>query len=223
MSAVAETNGPARERRRRRTLIAGACVTAAAAIAAAVVVLSGDSTPGPGPLGVTPDPNGLANHRPLGAPFTYSLPVIWNTSDRPVRVDGVRLIDRSPDLRLVAALVAGPDRPHHVYSGDYRDARKSARYGDLHPLRGYVLPPKGQGGGRRDHELVLVLQADRPGRWGFRGIEIDYSVDGTHYRDIDPSAYDACVSRSFDPHKTRDPSDPRQRCGYGHRPVKGTG
>jgi hypothetical protein len=57
-------------------------------------------------------------------------------------------------------------------------------YTDLHPVRGYVVPPASAHDGRRGVELVSVLRVDEPGEHQFTGVSVDYRIGGERYRTV---------------------------------------
>jgi hypothetical protein len=52
--------------------------------------------------------------------------------------------------------------------------------------------------GRRGTELIIVLRADRPGRYGFAQVRVTYRVGSLHYVETFLSGYAYCPVKVID-------------------------
>ncbi len=194
-TAAAQPQAPPARGRRQRSFLLGAVGVALAVGVAAVLLLTGAGKPQRGPLYVG-EINELSNPAPVGQPFTYGLPVVFNHSDRPVELRRVSLAKPAPGLELLRVYAAGPQRRRDAASRDPKPGYPGgpgSNFTDLHPVPGYRVPPDRSAEGKRGVNLVFVLRAPRRGRFGFRGVQVDSRQDGTDYRDVFPNAYVACT------------------------------
>lgn len=185
---------PARDRRRRRLLLGAVGVALAAGVAAVLLVTLGGK-PGRGPLYVG-ESNQLSNPVPVGQPYTYGIPVVFNHSHLPVELRRVSLVQSSPGLELLRVYASGPRRRRAFADRDAKPGYPGgpgSNFTDLHPVPGYRVPPDRTADGKVGVNLVFVLRAPRRGRFGFRGVQVDSRQDGTDYRDVFPNAYVACT------------------------------
>jgi len=187
------------DRRRRappgvRWLLA-ALVAAAAAAVAAALLLGGDGEPGPGPL-ETYASDSLTFPVYAGRTFTYAQTVVINGGSNPATLIAATPLRPSDGLAVEKTLVAGSRRLRMGMAGDRVFPPTFDRLTDLRPLHGYRLTPASTADGRRGVELVFALRAAEPGRYEFRGIQLDYEIDGKRYREVLPNALAACAARA---------------------------
>jgi hypothetical protein len=184
--------------------VAALCALALA-IAFALSGAGGNDRPGPGPLYVG-EANRLANPQPVGVPFAYGIPVVFNGADRPLELRRISLVDATPGLELVRVYAAGPRRRYDFASTDPVKGLPGPRspFTDLHPVAGYPVAPAATPAGQRGVNLVIVLRAPRAGRFGFRGVRVDSRRGGTEYRNTFPNAYVACAG-PFQPNRSSPP------------------
>lgn len=69
----------------------------------------------------------------------------------------------------------------------------------MHPVRGFEVAPQSETAGERGVELVLALQADKPGRYEFKAIAVEYTVDGTRHRATIRNGIGVCVTAPGEP------------------------
>lgn len=177
--------------RRRAVLVAGLCLVAVSGVAA-FLLLSGDEGGGyrDGPLD-TLEANRFGTHLAVGRPTAYGIPVVFNRGDRPITLRRAWPARATPGLGVRDVLVAGSRRRFELVSRD--DPPRFRDLTDLHPLEGFKVAPMSSAAGKRGVELVFILSAARKGRYGFRGVQVDYSVGGEDYREVFPNSYVACV------------------------------
>jgi hypothetical protein len=125
--------------------------------------------------------------------FMFGVPVVRNHGDEPAVLERATFIRPTPGLRIVRTLVAGPGREANYIGSSGLFPPTFSPLRDVHPLRGYRLPPHTKPAGERGAELVFVLGVRRPGRYAMRGVRLDYSVGATDHRRILPNSYAACV------------------------------
>jgi hypothetical protein len=178
---------------RGRRLLA-ALLAAGAAVVAAVVLLGGDDEPGPGPL-ETYASDSLTLPVYAGRTFTYAQTVVMNRGSRPATLTAATPVRASAGLAVERTLVAGSRRLRMGIAGDRVFPPTFDRLTDLRALAGYRLAPAASPDGRRGVELVFALRAAQPGRYEFRGIRLDYEIDGKRYREVLPNALAACAAR----------------------------
>ncbi len=178
---------------RARRLLAALVAVAAAAVAA-VVLLGGEDEPGPGPL-ETYAADSLTMGVYAGGTFTYAQTVVMNRGSRPATLIAATPFARSDGLAVVKTLVAGSRRLRMGMAGDRVFPPTFDRLTDVRALHGYRLEPATTPDGRRGVELVFALRAAKPGRYEFRGIQLDYEIDGKRHRELLPNALAACAVR----------------------------
>ena len=169
---------------------------AGAAAVAAVVLLGGDDEPGPGPL-ETYAPDSLTFPVYAGRTFTYAQTVVMNGGSKPATLIAATPYQLSDGLAVEKTLVAGSHRLRMGMAGDRVFPPTFDRLTDVRPLHGYRLEPASTPDGRRGVELVFALRAAEPGRYEFRGTQLDYEIDGKRYREVLPNALAACAARSL--------------------------
>jgi len=166
---------------------------AAALVAAALVVWLGrgssadEATPGPvrGAEGSV-----ISAQRKLAHPFSFGLAVALNTGREPAVLDRISIVRPASGLRLLDTRVAGNDRRYA--SVVTTPGWPSRQLTDLHPVRGYKLPPLSAPGGERGAELVFVLRAERPGHLGFWQVAVDYRVRDRRHHAVLNSGLQVC-------------------------------
>ena len=186
------------ERRRRvpvgpRMLLA--MLAAFAALIVGLLLVRGDGEPGPGPL-ETNAVDSLIFPVYAGRAFTYSQTVVLNRGKQPATLIAARPVRVTPGLEVLKTIVAGSRRLRTGIAGDRVFPPTFDKLTDLRALRGYRLAPTSAPDGRRGVELVFALRATKPGRFEFRGIELDYKIDGKRYHEILPNAFAACAARA---------------------------
>lgn len=165
-----------------RWIVAGIAVVVAVAVG--VVLLFGGEADSPprGPLG-TESIVGMGVPQEIGRPFSIGLPVVYNRGDEPATIDRISLVEKSPGIEVLETHVAGVDRDILLNAFTY-DWPAPRDYSDLHPPRGYVVPPERSEDGKRGVELVFVLEVDGPGPHRFTGAQVDYSIGADAYRTV---------------------------------------
>lgn len=168
-----------RVRWRLPAAVAGLALIAAAGWGAWTVLSDGDRSSGP--LRGSED-SSLAWPQPAGVPFGFGVPVLVNPGSETAVLERVSLVEPSAGLVIRRAYVGGPERKFMWFGTSLRWPDPERNFTDLHPVRGYRLAPQDQPGGDRGAELVLVLEADEPGRYGFDAIDVDYRIGETEHR-----------------------------------------
>ena len=178
---------------RSRLLVAAvaALVVVGAAVAAWVLFTGGGDRPR-GPLQAYRSDR-LSLKVPSWRSFTFGNTVVGNPTSHPVVLERVRLADATPGLEIVTASVAGPRRRDVLIAADRIFPPRISVLTDVHALRDYVVAPASSAAGGRGVEIVLELRARKPGRYVFRGVEIDYRIGDDGYRTTMPNALAACA------------------------------
>jgi hypothetical protein len=164
-------------------------------LAAAVSACGGEEPAAapPPPSGPLADEggSGLSLPQNTGVAFTFGVPVVVNRGDAPAVLERIALEEPSPGLEVVGTRVAGPARRMRLKASEYRWPPRDI--GDLHAVRGFVVPPASTRDGRRGTELVFGLRAAKPGRYGFGAVTVDYRVGSRRHRDRLATALHVCV------------------------------
>jgi hypothetical protein len=163
--------------------------------------------PTPGPLD-NDAAESLGLQRRVGQTFTYGLPVVINTGDEPAVIDRIEPVDPTPGLRVVDTRMNGSERKYFFFaSGDWPDP---TRYTDLHPVPGFVVHPETAKGWERGAELIFALRADKPGRYVFRAVAVEYRVGGDEHRAVLDIGLGVCVTkgRRMPSQRCNNPPDP---------------
>jgi hypothetical protein len=136
--------------------------------------------PTPGPLANDDIAESLGLERRTGQRFTFGMPVVINSGDDPAVLERIEPVDPTPGLRLLRTRVAGAKRKHFYFaSGTWPDPTKWA---DVHPVSGFVVQPETDEGWERGAELLFIMRADRPGRYEFDSVAVEYRVGGNEHR-----------------------------------------
>lgn len=129
---------------------------------------------------------------------------LYNRGEQPARIESIRPVGVDRGLVVEHVYVVGHARPRMGYCCSRRWPVDPASYSLafptalLKPAKGaVVLPdrrvPRDQLAGVT---VVLVLRADTPGDYAFRGLEVRYSIDGRDYRRVVTNAFTMCVSKT---------------------------
>jgi hypothetical protein len=149
--------------------------------------------PTPGPLANDDVAESLGIQRRIGETFTYGLPVVVNSGDEPAVLERIEPVDPTPGLRLEGTRISGFNRKYRSFSsGRWPDP---SRFTDLHPVPGFVVHPANVSGWDRGAELIFVLRADRPGRYKFGAVAVDYRVGGNEHRAVLDIGLGVCVTK----------------------------
>ncbi len=184
---------PQAPRRRRvgRSAVLAVLVAALALVVMLWLVFGRGGDPSPGPLS-SPEASRIGIGRTAGEPFGFGLTLAWNTGDRPAVLERIEPVDPTPGLRVVATGAAGPEREFLFVAST--QTWPSDEFTDLHPVRGFEVAPRASAAGERGVELVLALQADKPGRYVFKAVAVEYTVDGERHRAIIRNGIGVCVT-----------------------------
>jgi len=194
--------GPRGRSNRHVTLAALALVVLAGGLVA--YLLLRDDGPSPGPLRAE-EVSRLSGWARTNRDFMFGVPVVRNHGDEPAVLERATFVRPTPGLRIVRTLVAGPRRDANYIADSGVFPPTFSPLKDVHPLRGYRLPPRSSPSGERGAELVFVLRVRRSGRYAMSGVRLDYSIDGTEHRRTLPNTYAACAVPPGEPL-------PRRRC-----------
>ena len=171
--------------------------TAVALAVAAVAVLAwlgyrSVRPPTPGPL-AHDVAESLGIQRRVGENFTFGMPVVINSGDEPAVLERIEPVGSTPGLRVVHTRISGSERKYFYFSSGRWPDR--SRFTDLHPVPGFVVHPENVSGWDRGAELIFVLRADRPGRYKFRAVAVDYRVGGNEHRAVLDIGLGVCVTK----------------------------
>jgi hypothetical protein len=142
-----------------------------------------------------------------GEPLYFGAVYLENPWPVGAAIEGVRPLELTPGLTLDRALVGiPPDGTSSMGWGDRQLLTEAALDetfgGALSPLP--VTVPAATAADRATN-VLLVLSAATPGRYGFRGVEIDYRVGPFTFHATQHIALDACIG----------PFPPGQECSTG--------
>ena len=141
--------------------------------------------PGAGPLapGNEVDPQGVSLPVDLGERISFGPLWIHNRTTLTAQIDGFKLIDASPGLKLLGAYVP-PEGTDGVMF-----ARSYPAYGadPSHQFTGSTAPTD------QEFEVVFGFAVENPGIYVFRAIEIDYHVGSQRYSDRYPLSIVLCA------------------------------
>jgi hypothetical protein len=169
----------------------------ALSVAVAAVALAGwlgyreFGPPTPGPL-ASDIAESLGIQRRVGETFTYGLPVVINSGDEPAVLSRIEPVDPTPGLRVLHTRIGGSKRKYFFFSsGRWPDP---SRFTDLHPVAGFVVQPKDVRGWERGAELIFVMRADKPGRYAFNAVAVEYRVGSREHRAVLEIGLGVCVT-----------------------------
>jgi hypothetical protein len=148
--------------------------------------------PTPGPLD-NDVAESLGIQRRVGEDFTYGLPVVINKGDEPAVLERIEPVDPTPGLRVIDTRMNGSERKYFYFaSGKWPDPE---RFTDLHPVAGFVVHPESVEGWERGAELIFALRADKPGRYVFKAVAVEYRVGSREHRAILDIGLGVCVTK----------------------------
>jgi hypothetical protein len=164
-----------------------------AAVAAAVCLAGcGDSGPrsdgpvkGLGQSEVTVPQN-------AGKAFVFGLPIVVNTGTEPAVLERIGAEDLPAGLEVMETFVVGPKRKF-AQAYEFAWPSKTGAFDDREPVRGYRLPPQGDGKNKLSAQLVYVMRAPKPGNYRFKSVTVDYKVGDEEYRAVVPNGLFACI------------------------------
>ena len=171
----------------------GAAVLAAGGVFAYLALQ--EEAPGAGPL-VPGDPTSSSFVVPISHPFTFGLLIFRNPSTHVAILERIRLISPSHGVRLVAsgAALVPTDVPNGMTATSLTFPPPHTR---LRPVAGFHLPGRQPRVPRSYAQIVLGLQADKPGFYFFRRAELHYRIGSAHYRLVSPTAFSWCASTTY--------------------------
>lgn len=87
----------------------------------------------------------LSHERPADGIVSFSYPLIWNLSDRPLTLIDATITDPFGDVQVLGSLIGDHRREYHAFSA-FDAFPRDENYGayppeSLHELNGYVLEP----------------------------------------------------------------------------------
>lgn len=186
-------------------MAAGAAL-ALVAIAAAVWVLALKTEPvQPGPLDVGGGDSVSAHFAP-GQTGSASWIEVVNFGDQPAVLEAIEPVGMSPGMTVPKIYASGVDRssaggcctqswpPKTKY-----ERESSIASGELHDPRGVKVPPTATlpEGPIAGVMLTVLLRAEQPGTYGFRGLAVTYTAGGQRYRRVITNAMTMCVAERF--------------------------
>jgi hypothetical protein len=196
-------SAPAHTEPRRRSLRARPAAWAVALIGVAIVavavwllVFGGPGGRSQGPL-ESYDVSSIGIGRHAGETFGYGLAVAFNRGDEVAVLDRIEIVDRPPGLRVLETQVAGRGRENGFLASTIGPPERQIR--DLHPVRGFRVPPDSTPDGEWGAELVFTLRADDPGRYAFTRVAVDYRVGDTEHRAVLRNGLAVCVTPRGEP------------------------
>ncbi len=187
--------------RRRKSLMVGGGVALLVLVVAVVAFVSWQRRERVGgPVDVVAQDRVSSRFRP-GQAGSIGWITLLNAGKEPAQLESVRPVGVDPGLVIERVYVAGQDRRPPGYSST--EAWPVPPGSDLglqagrllDPSRATIVPdaqvPDGQPVGVT---LVIVLRADQPGDYAFRGVAVRYRVGGRRYRRVVTNAFTMCVS-----------------------------
>ena len=169
-----------------------------AAVAGSFSALRADE-PGPGPLG-SEEGSVVSLPQETGRPAVFSLAVASNSGDEDAVIDDAQLVGLPAGIKVVETKVSGNDRESN-FAAEYDWPSK--RYSDLHDPKGFAVPPEASEAGRNGVQLIFVLRSETPGRYAFRGVDLDYRVGDRKYRNRLDYGFVACYRKAGTPERGR--------------------
>jgi hypothetical protein len=196
-------SAPAHIEPRRRSLHARPAAWAAAlagavvaAVAAWLLVFGGPGGSSQGPL-ESYDVSSIGIGRHAGETFGYGLAVAFNRGDEVAVLDRIEIVDPPPGLRVLETQVAGRGRENGLLASTVGPPER--QISDLHPVRGFRVPPADTPEGEWGAELVFTLKADQPGRYAFTRIAVQYRVGDSEHRAVLRNGLAVCVTPRTEP------------------------
>lgn len=137
----------------------------------------------------------LVPGRPVSAGLFVVRPAD-DAGDTPITLARVRLASASPEVRLVGAVVAGPDRPMGAFTAERRWPPSARFTGVTAPVSGYEIATTDDA--RRTGTLVVLgLQAEELGRFEVREVRVDYRQGDRRFSERMPMRFSLQVDRRY--------------------------
>jgi hypothetical protein len=127
-----------------------------------------------------------------GKAFVFGLPIVVNTGSQPAVFERIGAENLPAGLEVMETFVVGPRRKF-AQAYEFAWPSKTGAYDDREPVRGYRLPPEGDGKNKVSAQLVYVMRAQKPGNYRFDAVTIDYTVGDAEYRAVVPNGLFACI------------------------------
>ena len=140
---------------------------------------------------------------PVGVPLTFGSLLLGNATDEPITITGARVLEADPGMTVLGVQFdAGRQRkaiaigsqagfPAPNPGSEYQEAPIT-----VEPV---VVLPWGV-------DVVVGVQANRPGRWRARGVELTYRRGGRDYVTTYRNTFVVCTDMTV--HCTNDPQMP---------------
>jgi hypothetical protein len=135
----------------------------------------------------------------LDGPFTYGVITVSNRTGRTAVLTDVRVKPSLPaGMEIIEVKVVGPNRKTAAI-GTGRQYPPPELAPHLRPLKGAKVPPKSTPEGYGGVEIVFGLKVNRPGRFGFRQVELDYRIGRKPHTVVLEDGFVACAPRTVYP------------------------
>lgn len=184
--------------RRRAARIGGVLAVVAALIAGVVWQVTRPLPQGPLDVEAT---DRVSSPFTTGKAGSVATIVIQNEGDEVATLDSATPVGVDPGLVVEHVYVADGRRTTGPYccSNRWPPSRKlqpgvGFARSELRDPAGTRVPPFSPEDRAPGVVLVVVVRADRPGAYAFRGVEITYRIDGKRYRRVLTNSFTACVT-----------------------------
>lgn len=127
---------------------------------------------------------------------------LLNPGDQTAVLESVRPVGVDRGLIVERIFAAGDTRSMGGYccTAMWPPSKEVAKVAfpmsDLRPVRGTLVRPDRSTPSNRAYgaAIVLIVRADRPGDFAFRGLEVTYRIGDREYRRVVTNAFTMCVS-----------------------------
>lgn len=132
----------------------------------------------------------------VASPFGWAVEV-RNESSSPAVVDGYKLVNSTPGLKIVAAagIETGTTAPQGLLMSGLTPTVSATVESTLADRRlvGWSIDPSPAPGSAIRQSLVFVLEAPTPGDYSINSVVVAYHVANRQYRSQIPASFDVCV------------------------------
>jgi hypothetical protein len=145
----------------------------------------------------------------VGKTGTYGAETLVNHGRKPLVLDRIVFVERSPGLEIIGPLAmhvrTQPGMPA-LATGLIRQYPPPHKGAKLHPVAGFRIAPHRSW--KDDAELLIGFRAHRRGVLSYRALEIHYHVGKKRYVTTYPDPLAVCVPRSFPLRRCKPPGGP---------------
>lgn len=179
---------------RRVTAAAAGAVSSVVLLIGAVLVYQ-DYRGDHGPLTLGESTDNVSQSVAVGSTATYGLQVLRNTGGDEAVLDSAQLLGGDGGARVVDVKTASEAEVKQMWGSNSRYPPPGVPLKHLRPVAGTRVPATGIHG--PGVYLIFGVQVDRPGRFSWEAVQVDYRVGSQRHRLTHQDAFTLCAPKTL--------------------------